>query len=682
MRLRNLLFAALPALLAGPPVLAAAPDATVVEYYRAAVDHYFMTAYPNEQALLDSGAIPGWVRTGVTFAAWSDAAHAPPEAHPVCRFYGRPEAGLDSHFYSAFVDECDAVLARFPAAWILEAPNVFYIDVPDRTTGACPADTDPIYRVFDNRSDVDHRYLISLVLRAPMEAKGWVPEGYGPDAVVMCAPKSAGAPPPDQPLADPSTYSTLPGASLANAVDAASVTHHTIVLGGTTIGYTASAGHLVVRDPQSGQAQASMFYVAYVADGQDAATRPVTFFYNGGPGSATVWLHLGSFGPKRLATGDPATTLPVPFALVDNSESLLDTTDLVFVDAVGSGYSEAIAPYTNQSHWGVDNDAAVFRNFIDRYVAVNGRASSPKFLFGESYGTTRSAVLAKELELGGTTLAGVVLQSSVLNYNSNCGVVNVASVSCAGYVPTYGSVGAYYGLLDPNPLDLASFRSGIASFTTSTYAPADASYLATLMPPDPALVATLSDITGAAQSLWQANFNLDPGTYQFDLIPHELIGRYDARVSAPFGTPLASEGDPSSTLISGSFANEIQGYLQSFVGYSNLSQYVVSSNAISTWNFAHDGQPLPDAIPDLAAAMTLNPALKILSLNGYHDLATPYFQTVLDLSRLGPTSAVEIRFYDGGHMTYLDDTSRPLEKADLRAWYRAVLSAAAQGAAR
>src|SRR5207237_437217 len=186
---------------------------------------------------------------------------------------------------------------------------------------------------------------------------------------------------------------------------------------------TATAGHLVATEPRTGQAQASMFYVAYTAEGVDGATRPITFFYNGGPGSASAWLHLGSFGPKRLAANAPAIDTAQPFPLVDNEESLLDTTDLVFIDAVGAGLSEAIAPFTNRSFWGVDADAAVFRNFVLRYLAVNGRAGSPTFLFGESYGTTRSAVLANLLEMAGTTVDGVVLQSSVLNYGTNCGVV-------------------------------------------------------------------------------------------------------------------------------------------------------------------------------------------------------------------------------------------------------------------
>jgi len=157
-------------------------------------------------------------------------------------------------------------------------------------------------------------------------------------------------------------------------------------------------------------------------------------------------------------------------------------------------------------------------------------------------------------------------------------------------------------------------------------------------------------------------------------VPNTVIGRYDARVSAPFGSPLASEGDPSSTFISSWFVSAIQPYLAGSLGYTYPSAYVGLSNAINTWDFSHEHQPFPDTIPDLFAAIAHNPSMLVLSVNGYHDLATPYFQTILDLARLANPTAVQIRSYNGGHMTYLDDTSRPIEKADIVAAYRGVLA--------
>jgi len=306
-----------------------------------------------------------------------------------------------------------------------------------------------------------------------------------------------------------------------------------------------------------------LFYIAYTLDGASAATRPVTFFYNGGPGSSTVWLHLGSYGPKRLVTGDPATTAPTPFPLVDNAESLIDVSDLVFVDAVGTGLSEAIAPNVNQTFWSVDADAAVFRDFVMRYLAANNRASSPKFLFGESYGTTRSAVLANMLESAGIGLAGVILQSSVLNYNVACGVILPLIASCAGDLPSYGAIGAWFNLDNPNPAPsaLPAFIAQMRTLTTDQYDPAVTAFLAIGTPPPAGLLPQLVSTTGMSLAGWQTHFNMDPDFYQANLIPGTLIGRYDARVSTPIGSPLASEGDPSSTFINASFASAITPYL-------------------------------------------------------------------------------------------------------------------------
>ena len=481
---------------------------------------------------------------------------------------------------------------------------------------------------------------------------------------------SGSASPPAPTFTDPVLYSTVATASLPSAAEISAVTHHQLMLSGVTLNYTATAGHLTAHGLISTAPEATFFYVAYTLDGANASTRPVTFFYNGGPGSATVWLHLGSYGPKRLATGDPATTAPTPFPLVDNAESLIDVSDLVFVDAVGTGLSEAIAPNVNQSFWGVDADAAVFRDFVIRYLAANNRGASPKFLFGESYGTTRSAVLASMLESAGVGLNGVVLQSSVLNYNVACGVI-APIVSCAGHLPSYGAVGAWYNLDNPNPAPpaLPAFTAQMRALATDQYDPAVTAFLATGTPPPAALLPQLVSTTGMPLAGWQARFPMDPDFYHATLIPGTLIGLYDARVSAPIGSALAIGGDPSSTFINASFASTITAYLNGDLQYTNPSSYVLVSNAIQAWSFAHDGQPLPDTIPDLAAALAQNPQLHVLSLNGYHDLVTPFFRTERDLARLGPMPNVQLRFYPGGHMTYLDDGSRALAKADLAQFY-------------
>jgi carboxypeptidase C (cathepsin A) len=441
------------------------------------------------------------------------------------------------------------------------------------------------------------------------------------------------------------------------------------------LAYAATAGHLNALALGSGAPQASFFYVAYTLEGAAPATRPVTFFYNGGPGSASAWLHLGSFGPKRLTSGVPAMDVAPPYPLVDNAETLLDASDLVFVDAVGSGYSTAIAPNTNRTFWGVDADARVFRDFVMRYVAANNRASSPKFLFGESYGAPRTAVLANLLEQAGVELAGIVLQSSALDYNVNCGITDSRAVGCGGYVPSYGATAVWYGRAAPDPgiAAIPQFMVSMRALAAGRYEPALLRFLSTGAIPDAALLADLSATTGLTASKWQSSFNLRPDDYRVSLTPGMRLGRYDARISAIDNSVPRGDDDPSSYLISASFAYRITEYLSTTLRYTTPSSYVLLGNAIQSWNFSHDGRELPDTIPDLAAALVHNPRLKVLSMSGYHDLATPFFTTERDLGRLGAANAVTERNYIGGHMTYLDDAARRQQKADLAQFYRSAV---------
>lgn len=478
-------------------------------------------------------------------------------------------------------------------------------------------------------------------------------------------------PPPVVTHTDPTVYSSQATASLSAPNENTAVTRHQATVNGAVIGYTATAGHLTALAPTTSVPLASFFYIAYTADGRDPATRPVTFFYNGGPGSASVWLHLGSYGPKRLVADAPSTTRPTPFPLVDNAESMLDVSDLVFVNAVGSGWSQAIAPNTNQTFYGVDGDAAVFRDFVRRYVAVNNRTMSPKFLFGESYGGPRTAVLARLLETAGVGLRGVVLYSPAMDYNSNCSAGN--SPSCAGFVPSYGATGSFFNLVTPAvaPGGLGAYIQQMRTFTAERYEPAaQAGSRASAE-----VAAELAARTGLAAGEWQAAIKLQPLTYRTRLIPGTLLGRYDARMTGLRGDALAAQGDPSSTFITSSFVSGIAGYLSQTLRFTNPSNYVLSSGANQIWNFAHDGRSLPDTIPDLATAMTLNPRLKVFAMSGYHDLATPFHTTERDLARLGGNSNVQVRNYEGGHMTYLTDASRIEQKADLARWYQAALTA-------
>jgi carboxypeptidase C (cathepsin A) len=489
--------------------------------------------------------------------------------------------------------------------------------------------------------------------------------GGGGDSATSPAP-----PPISANLTDGNAYSTAPDASLATPTEATAVTRHQLTLASRTLAYTATTGHLTATQVGSGTPQASFFHVAYTLDGQAPAARPVTFFFNGGPGSASMWLHLGSFGPRRLATGMPSTALVSRFPLVDNAETLLDISDLVFVDAVGTGQSQAIAPATNRSFWGVDADARVFRDFIARWLSANGRQSSPRVIFGESYGTLRAAVLAEELEAAGVGVDGVVLLSSVMDYNSNCGVAQSPGSTCAGYLPSYAATAAHFNLASPPPADVNAFVLNAMAFADQRYGPAVAAFIAGTGQPGTTLITELSALTGVNASTWSSQVNLLPDTYRRVLLPGQLLGRYDARIAGALNSPLTRDGDPSLTVINAPFVTAVNELLAQTLAYRSSAAYVPFSNVIEHWQWQHDGRNLPDSIPDLAAAMVLNPRLRVLSLNGWHDLATPVHQTVLDLRRLGQRPTVTVHHVAGGHMTYLDDASRRAQRAALGEFYR------------
>lgn len=491
--------------------------------------------------------------------------------------------------------------------------------------------------------------------------------GSGSPAVVTPPPVVTGN------YSDPTLYSSNGSASLQAANEFTSVTHHQVTVNGTVLNYTATVGHMTALALGSNAPEASFFYVAYTLDGSAPATRPVTFFYNGGPGSASVWLHLGSFGPKRLDTGEPNMSGTPPFPLVDNAETMLDLSDLVFVDAIGSGYSQAIAPNTNSTFWGVDVDGAVFRDFVMRYAAVNNRGASPKFLYGESYGGPRTAVLADLLESAGVHLTGLVLQSPAMNYNNNCGIIT-ESISCGTFLPSYGAIGAWFGFTTPPhpPAELPTFMGSMRAMADE-FEPILRGYLQNGTPATPEFLTRLASNTGLARGQWEANLNRDPEYFRTQLRSGTIYGRYDGRVTLPNNSPPGHAVDPSDVLLSPSVAFRIGEYLTS-LGYTTPSTYTLLSNAIMGWNFNHDGHDLPDTVPDLAAAMAQNPRLKVLSVNGYHDLATPFRTTERDLGRLGNNPNVAVREYIGGHMTYLENASRRAMKADLADFYRSALA--------
>lgn len=494
----------------------------------------------------------------------------------------------------------------------------------------------------------------------------------------------------DQPYADQVAYSVKPRDSLPSATEKAAIAHHSLALGGNSIAYTTTTGHLTASDAK-GKPEASLFYVAYTADGADAKTRPVTFFYNGGPGSPSIYLRLGSFAPTRVDTADPQGTGYPNFPLVDNKESLIDTTDMVFIDPPGTGYSEAIAPNTNASFWGVDQDAGVMRDFIQRYISANQRSASPTYLYGESYGTPRTAVLSHLLESAGVHLSGIVLNSSILDYND----MGRYGDQYASSLPTFSAVAAYFNGVAPVPASTPDYMAKVRGVSVQQYASfnddANYNYGTTPSAAQAQSFATLSGLTGLSTDLLKLYFGTSVATnsnsYGDLLKPGFLLGSYDGRVSAANGSAMASGGDPSDALVDSFFTIQSQQVLPNYLKYSApKSSYSSGRPSGWTWDFSHGGKSYPDTIPDLAQELALNPKIKIFSINGYHDLVTPFFATEKDLGRLKTLASlqksppnIQLTHYNGGHMTYLDNVSRPLIKADLVSFYQGTAIAGAMG---
>ncbi|WP_415774610.1 S10 family serine carboxypeptidase-like protein [Paraburkholderia sp. J11-2] len=502
----------------------------------------------------------------------------------------------------------------------------------------------------------------------------------------------------NQPYTDPIAYSpnATDGLAVSQVAEKAAIMHYQWTSGKTTINYTTTTGHLTASD-SNGNPEATMSYVAYTAPSTNGSPRPVTFIYNGGPGSSSIWLRLGSFAPTRVATPDPLLTNWPNFPLVNNAESLIDTTDMVFIDPPGTGLSEAILPNTNQKFWGCDSDVDVMRDFIKRYLAVNNRGSSPIYLYGESYGTPRTDMLALALEAAGVQLTGIVLQSSILNYfadaieataitESTAGL-QLDTDTLAGYYPGYAEVAAYFNLVSPPMIDQGLFALQSEIFATGQYQHfrkyAQSWVLSQLgipdalgkpvFPPEKTLDSWRWPSSLTLQAL-NGYFNVNP--FSNELIPGTTIGRYDGRVSLPNSDPrLQSDGDPSDILISQPFTTALATQMPDYLGYKapRATYMPLNDNIIEVWDFSHDGQPLPDTLPDLLGAIQLNPKLKVLAENGYHDLATPFFNTEKQLARLqtvaGLNPNLQVNFFQGGHMIYLDDVARPKMKADLVSYY-------------
>jgi len=444
-------------------------------------------------------------------------------------------------------------------------------------------------------------------------------------------------------------------------------TRHSAAVSGRTIPYTATAGTLTIRD-NGGKPKASIFYTAYTADGAASSNRPVMFFYNGGPGSASLWLRMGSFGPMRLATGNPESIRPAPFNFGANPDTLLGSTDMVFIDAPGTGYSRALGDAKGSDFCGVDQDADAFSRAIIRYVTKFNRWDSPKFLFGESYGTTRSGALAYQLQDRGLALNGVVLLSSIMNYGRRQPGLDRDYLN---YLPSYAATAWYHHKMANPPATVAEAAAMGRAFAQGPYAAA-LEKGQTISPQERDAVAQqMSALTGLSpEFIERANLRVDLSRFRKELMRNEreTIGRYDSRYTGvdPDAAGEAPDYDASDTAISGAFIGTLNTYLARDLNYQTNMAYRASAREEEgfKWDFSHKAPgvnfPLnaPNTAIDLAAAMRQNPYLKVLSLNGWYDMATPFFGTEYDLNHMMLEPAqqrnLEFRYYPSGHMVYLN----------------------------
>ena len=454
----------------------------------------------------------------------------------------------------------------------------------------------------------------------------------------------------------------------------AAVTHHSLRVHGKMLNYTATAGRLPIKDP-TGKIEAEMFYVAYTLDGAERSQRPLTFAFNGGPGSASIWLHMGALGPRRVVL-EPEGWMPVsPYRLMDNPETPLDQTDLVLVDAIGTGFSRPADLETGKKFWGVKGDAEAFGEFIRLYITRNERWSSPLYLLGESYGTTRSAAVAGYLIDRGIAFNGIILLSTVLDFET----LATSRRNDEAYIltlPSFTMIAAYHKKLAPELMqDAARTRAEVEKWASTDYTAALAKGDALTPEERQAVIAQLARYTGLKPDLIdQANLRIDVRTFTHNLLAEQKlrVGRLDGRYTGPdpegfldtqFYDPTGAQTGPPFTAVFNDYVRRELNYQTDMPYYTSAGQLASSSEQpfFHRWEWGPAIQGFPDTASALRAAMVKDRHLKVLVMEGYYDLATPFWAADYTMNHLdlGPEYRRNLSFahYDSGHMVYLRSES-------------------------
>ena len=440
------------------------------------------------------------------------------------------------------------------------------------------------------------------------------------------------------------------------------VTHHELKVGGRTLKYTATVGRLPIKAEHGDTVEASMFYVAYTLDGvDDTSKRPLMFSFNGGPGSSSVWLHLGALGPRRVRMLDDGGLPAPPYSLVDNEQTWLDRTDLVFIDPVGTGYSRA-KPEAGNKFWNLDGDIRSVGEFIRLYLTRSHRWTSPLFLVGESYGTTRAAGLAGDLIEHGIALNGIVLVSSILNFQT-AEFTKGNDLPYVLYLPTYAAIAWYHKRLAPDLQgDLSATLKQAEAFALGPYATALAQGDQLPAAERQAIARQVARFTGLSpEYVALADLRVEIQRFCKELLraDRRTVGRLDGRFVGMDNVGVTSEPeyDPSMAAIRPPFTAAFQQYIATELGFTSDEPYHILGGGFSDWAWNRDNS-FVDTSEALRKAFTHNPYMRLFVASGYYDLATPYFATTYTLSHLGLDPVLRDRVsgehYQAGHMMYID----------------------------
>ena len=467
--------------------------------------------------------------------------------------------------------------------------------------------------------------------------------------------------------------------------DELSETTNSVTINGVEVKYKATAGTIVMKD-EEGKPHVSFFFIAYTRlDTTNLTVRPVTFSFNGGPGSASVWLHMGALGPRRVFLQDDGGLPPPPFHLVNNDYSLLDETDLVFIDPVSTGFTRAVPLDDAKKYHGVDQDLESVGDFIRLYTTRYKRWDTPKFLIGESYGTTRAAGLSGYLEdrfgiyLNGIALVSSVLDFSTISFNSGNDLPYVL------FLPTETAVAWFHKKLPPDlQADRKKALKESEDFSLGDYTRALMKGEGLSAADRKSAVKELARLTGLSEDyVDRANLRVRASRYFKELLRQErlLIGRYDARRTGPDLDPSGgfAEFDPSYTSVLGPFTATLNDYIRSELKFESDLPYEVLTGKVQPWDYNDARNHYLEVSSTLGETMSHNPYLKVFVANGYYDMATPYLATRYTFDHMGlPANLqtnISMGYYDAGHMMYVNKPSLAALKADLTAFIHSALPA-------